>query len=328
MRKFFAVVLVLVMAGMSSGEEFNAWNLNERIHPELKQGFASLPEIDITAETLPAIRKAFERSPESLPKDEAVNVYDEVISSGLRVRVYTPKTEQKEYPALLWIYGGGHILGTPEQDEALLLRFVKEAGCIVVAPDYRHAPEHPYPADIDDCYTALVWMTENLPIRKDKVAVAGQSAGGGLTAAIALRARDAGGPALCFQMPLYPMLDHRNITPSTYQITDHRGWCRDFNVFAWKEYLANVSGDVPVYASPALAENLSNLPPAYIMVGQLDPFRDEDIDYAQRLMKAGVPVELHVIPGVFHSFEGYFTDAPVSQKATNEYVNALVNALK
>ena len=329
MKKLAAVVLVLgLMASMSGGEEFTAWNLNERIHPDLKQGFMNTPEMNITTETLPLLRKAFERSPESLPKDEAVNVYDEVIASGLRVRVYTPKTEQKEYPALLWIHGGGHILGMPEQDEALSLRFAKEAGCIVVAPDYRLAPEHPYPADIDDCYEALKWMVENLPVRKDRVAVAGQSAGGGLTAAVVLRARDAGGPAICFQMPLYPMLDHRDITPSTYQITDHRGWCRDFNVFAWKAYLANVSGDVPVYASPALAENLADLPPAYMLVNGLDPFRDEDIDYANKLMKAGVPVELHVVPGVTHGFEVIFTDAEISIKAVNEYVNALAEALK
>ena len=329
MKKLLAVVLVLgLMVGIASAEEFTAWNLNERIHPDLKEGFTVLPEMTITAERLSKTRKVLERSPESLPKDESVNVYDEVIASGLHVRVYTPKTEQKEYPALLWIHGGGHILGTPEQDEALALRFAKEAGCIVVAPDYRLAPEHPYPADLDDCYEALKWMVEALPIRKDKVAVAGQSAGGGLTSAVVLRARDSGGPAICFQMPLYPMLDHRNITPSTYQMTDHRGWCRDFNITAWKMYLANVSGEVPAYASPTMAQDLSGLPPAYMLVNGLDPFRDEDIEYAQRLMKAGVPVELHVVPGVFHGFEGYFPNAPVSQKAKNEYVNALVNALK
>lgn len=326
MKKLAAVVLVLgMMSGISSAEE---WNLNERIHPDLKQAFMNAPKMNITAETLPALRKAFERSPEDLPKDEAVKIYDEVIGSGLRVRVYTPKTEQKEYPALLWIHGGGHILGTPEQDDALSIRFAKEAGCIVVAPDYRLTPEHPYPADIDDCYNALVWMVENLPVRKDRVAVAGQSAGGGLTAAVVLRARDSGGPAICFQMPLYPMLDHRNITPSTYQMTDHRGWCREFNVFSWKAYLANVSGDVPVYASPAMAKNLADLPPAYMLVNGLDPFRDEDIDYANRLMKAGVPVELHVVPGVTHGFEVIFTDAEVSIKAMNEYVNVLAEALK
>ena len=124
------------------------------------------------------------------------------------------------------------------------------------------------------------------------------------------------------------MLDHRNITPSSHQIQDHRAWCRDFNIFAWDLYLANVSNDVPAYASPSLAEDLSGLPPAYIMVSTLDPFRDEAITYAQRLITAGVPVELHVIPGGTHGFEVTFTDAAMSVKAMNEYVNALKEAMK
>ena len=130
-------------------------------------------------------------------------------------------------------------------------------------------------------------------------------------------------------MPLYPMLDYRSITPSSYQLQDHRvSWCRDFNIFAWKMYLAGVSNDVPAYASPALAEDLSGLPPAYIMVGMLDPLRDEAITYAQRLMTAGVPVELHVIPGGTHAFEAIFTDAAISVRAVNEYVNALKEGMK
>ena len=266
MKKCLALVLVFgLMAGIASGEEFSAWDIEERILPELKDDFLKMPAMEINAETLPALRKAF--VPSSLPKDEGVKVYDEVLASGLRVRVYVPAVEAEKYPALLWIHGGGHILGMPEQDEALLLRIAKEAGCIIAAPDYRLAPKHPYPADIDDCYEALVWMTEKLPVRKDKVAVAGDSAGGGLTAALALRIRDYGGPALCFQMPLYPMLDCRNITPSISQIVDHRVWNRDFNVTAWRMYLGDGVRGVSEYASPALAEDLSDLPPTYIMVG-------------------------------------------------------------
>ena len=234
-------------------------------------------------------------------------------------------------PGLLWIHGGGHIIGTPEMDDELCIRFAKEigsSGCVVVAPDYRLAPENPYPADVEDCYEALIWLTERSNVDKARIAVAGQSAGGGLTAAVALMARDRKGPAIRFQMPLYPQLDYRNITASSNQITDHRVWCKDFNIAAWKMYLADLSGDVPAYASPAMAEDLSGLPPAYIMVGNLDPFRDEDIAYAQRLMEVGVPVELHVIPGATHAFEGVFTDSPLSIKAVNEFINALKNALK
>ncbi len=328
------LVLVLVMGLMVCGsyaEDFTAWNLNERIHPDLKAAFEAAPEMNITAESLADLRAVFASMP--VPKDDAVEVHDEVIGGNLRVMVYKPKSEQKDFPGLLWIHGGGHIVGVPEQDAALCIKFAKEAGCIVVAPDYRLAPEHKYPADVEDCYNALVWMTENLPVRKEKIAVAGQSAGGGLTAAVTLMARDKKGPAICFYMPLYPMLDCRTITPSTYQITDHRVWCRDFNLAAWKMYLGydvntdNVK-DVPKYASPALVENLSNLPPAYMMVGTLDPFRDESIAYAQRMIQAGVPVELHVVPGCTHGFEGIFIDAEVSKRTMNEYVKAMADALK
>lgn len=317
-----------IISGISSGEEISEWNINERVHPQLKQYIMDKSERVITLETLPELRKALTLSPESLPKNERVDVHDEFIGDGLRVRVYRPKKEMEEYPALLWIHGGGHIMGTPEGETALSMRIADELCCIVVAPDYRLTPEHPYPADLEDCYNALVWMTENLPVRKDKIAVAGQSAGGGLTAALALMARDKKYPAICFQMPLYPMLDYRNITPSSYQIRDHRAWCRDFNIDSWKWYLRDVSNDVPAYASPALAKDLSGLPPAYILVCGLDPFRDEDIDYAQRLMQAGVPVELHVIPGATHGFEAIFPDSELSIKAVNEYVNALADALR
>lgn len=325
MKKISALVLVLAMVSVCPAAE---WNLDEMIHPQLKDIFSKMPAIEINSQTVKDLQATTIPSPESLPKDEAVEVHDETTASGLRIRIYTPKIEQKEFPGLLWLHGGGHILGAPEITEDFCIRFAKEAKCIVAAPDYRLAPDYPYPADVEDCYSALVWMTENLPVKKDKIAVAGQSAGGGLTASVTLMARDRKGPAICFQMPLYPMLDHRNITPSSHQINDHRAWCRDFNIEAWKMYLANVSGDVPAYASPALAEDVSNLPPAYIMVGELDPFRDEDITYAQRLMQAGVPVEFRVIPGVFHGFEIGDTETEIAKQTRDEYVKALAEALK
>ena len=317
MRKIFlALLLVAAICSVSSANEIQPWNLNERITSELKQNFMVLPEITITAETLNAAQELFIVKPEDLPKDEAVEVYDEMISSQLRVRIYAPKSREEgtKLPALLWIHGGGHILGTPEQDEALLLKIVKRANCIVV---------------LDDCMEALKWLVEKLPVNREKVAVAGQSAGGGLTAALALRVRDEKGPALCFQMPLYPMLDYRTITTSANQIIDQRVWNRDFNITAWEMYLGTKNPEnVSQYASSATAEDLSNLPPAYIMVGSLDPFRDEDITYAQRLLQAGVPVELHVIPGVFHGFEAYFHDSNIGTKVQDEYINALAKALK
>ena len=178
---------------------------------------------------------------------------------------------------------------------------------------------------------ALHWLADRDNVNKAKIAVAGDSAGGGLTAAVALRNRDEKGPALCFHMPLYPMIDYRNITPSSSKITDHRVWNRDFNLVAWEMYLGNDAikeNKVPEYASPAIAADLSNLPPAYIMVGTLDTFRDEDITYAQRLLQAGIPVELHVVPGAFHGFDILLPNNPMSSHYRNEYINALANALK
>ena len=216
-------------------------------------------------------------------------------------------------------YESGHTLGLPEQDEELVLRIAKTVGCIVASPDYRLAPENPYPADIDDCYEALTWFTENFPVRKDKIAIAGQSAGGGLVAALAQRLRDFGGSAVCFQMPLYPMLDCRNNTVSLNQITDKRVWNKEFTITAWAMYLDGLNGNIPAYAFPALAEDLSGLLPAYIMVGQLDPFRDETITYAQKLLQAGVPVELHIVSGGFHGFENAMKDTPIAKRISGEY---------
>ena len=307
---------------MSSAQDF--WKLDDMIHPQLREYLTAKPGRVINLETLPALREAL--TVKNLPVNDKVDVRNVTIDNGLRVRVYTPKTVKKEYPALLWIHGGGHIMGSPEGNEDLSLRIADELCCIVAAPAYRLTPEYPYPSDLNDCYNALLWLSNNMPV--SKIAVAGQSAGGGLAAAVALMARDKREPVINYQMLLYPMLDYRNITPSSHQINDPRAWSRDFNIFSWNLYLANVSNDVPSYASPSIEKDLSGLPPAYVMVCGLDPFRDEDINYAQRLMQSGVPVELHVIPGATHGFEAIFTDSELSIKTVNEYVNALAEQFR
>lgn len=314
-----------------------AWNLNNMIHPDLKARFEQLSNNDFTNVT--RSRGNIVRATANLPVDEAVSVRNVVISGypqipDLRVRVYEPKNRTGILPAVLWIHGGGYLMGRPEQNERLLMDMVKEANVVVVAPDYRLTPENPYPAAVDDNYTALTWLADSakngLNIDKDRIAVAGQSAGGGLTLAVTLRARDEKGPAIRFAMPLYPMIDNKDDTTSSYQITDARVWNRQANENAWKLLLGDKAGsdDVSPYAAPARAKSVSDLPPMYIMIGSLDMFRDEVIDYSQRLLDAGVPVELHVIPGTFHSFETIIPDAGVSQKARTEYIEALKNALQ
>ncbi|GLC31951.1 alpha/beta hydrolase [Clostridium omnivorum] len=255
--------------------------------------------------------------------------------SELLVKIYEPKHRKNgKLPALFWIHGGGYVLGHPDGDDGLCECFVNEINCVVVSIDYRLAPEHKYPAAIEDCYAGLKWTTDNseeLGIDVSRIAIAGASAGGGLTAALALLARDKGGPQIAFQMPLYPMLDDRNATPSSYEINEENlptAWNREANIAAWNMYLGrSASDEVSPYAAPARAKYLTGLPPVYTFIGQLDPFRDETIEYVARLAQAGVPVEFHLYPGCFHGFDSIFNNAEISRQARNQCIEALNKAL-
>ena len=221
-------------------------------------------------------------------------------------------------PGILWLHGGGYVLGSPEQDGASYTRVIEATGGVVVAPDYRLAPEAPYPAALDDCALALRWLRDNasdLGVRDDQLAVAGNSAGGGLAAALTLRERDLGEVAIAFQVPLYPMLDDRCATASALD-NDAPVWDSVTNRNAWKVYLGDLSGSdqVPPYAAPARAADLSGLPPAFTYVGDLEPFRDEVVAYVERLRAAGVPVEFEVVPGAYHGFDVVAPGAPVSRR--------------
>jgi len=248
------------------------------------------------------------------------------------VKIYKPKDSgSTKLPGLLWMHGGGMLFGHAEFCAYWAPCLADQAKCVAVVVDYRLAPEHPYPAGLEDCYATLVWMTqaaEELGIDVDKIAVGGESSGGNLATALCLLARDRNGPKVCFQMPLYPMLDDTNSTPSSYDITDERTWNRQINMTAWSLYLKNHQDkEVPIYAAPTRAKDLSNLPPAFTFVGDLDAFRDEAIDFFQRMMQAGVPVELHVYAGCTHGFEVFFAEKEVSKKAVSTGVYALNKAL-
>ena len=255
--------------------------------------------------------------------------------SELLVKIYEPKDRQNvKLPAVFWMHGGGYVLGHPDVDDGICECFVKEVNCVVVSIDYRLAPEHPYPAAIEDCYAGLKWTADNaeeLKIDTSRLAIAGASAGGGLTAALALMARDKGEIEIVFQMPLYPMIDDRNVTPSSYEINEEnlpKAWNREANEIAWKMYLSNNASDqISYYAAPSRAKDLTGLPPAYTCVGQLDPFRDETLEYVARLAQAGVPVEFHLYPGCFHGFDSIFNNVEISRRARSEYINALSQAL-
>ena len=205
----------------------------------------------------------------------------------VRVRVHRPVGESTG-AVLLWVHGGGHVLGEPEQDDPLLDQVVGRTGCVALAVDWRRAPEHPYPAALHDCHAVLRAVTAGLPgVDADpgRVVVAGASSGGGLAAGLTLLARDRGEHALAGQLLIYPMLDDRQLTTSSRTVTDPRVWNHESNRIGWTAYLGGRAGeDVPAPAAPARATSLSGLPPAWIATTELDLFRDEDIDYARRLL--------------------------------------------
>jgi acetyl esterase/lipase len=222
-------------------------------------------------------------------------------------RIFVPEGVTGPMPAILWIHGGGFVMGSPAQDDALATMFACELGATVIAPSYRLGPEHPFPAAMDDLYATLTWLHANaqtLRVRADRIVVAGASAGGGLAAGLTLLARDRKQIPVAFQLLVYPMLDDRTVH-RTLDGRNHRLWTAKSNRFGWTSYLGREPGgaDVPAYASPARAESLAGLPPTWVGVGSFDLFHDEDVAYAKRLAAAGVPVELEVVPGAFHAFD-------------------------
>jgi acetyl esterase/lipase len=234
--------------------------------------------------------------------------------------------------ALLWVHGGGMVLGTPAQGHPLCSRFAAELGILVVSVDYRLAPEDPFPAGLDDCHAALAWLHEQaaaLGVDPDRIAVGGDSAGGGLAAALAQRARDEGGPAICFQLLEYPMLDDRTVLRADH---DGRGafiWTPASNRFAWTASLGHppsAAAERP-YAAPGRTEDLAGLPPAWVGVGDLDLFYEEDVDYAARLAAAGVACELHVEPGMYHGADAVLTTAPPCRSFLDRMTAALAAAV-
>ncbi len=248
------------------------------------------------------------------------------------VRVYSPDGSAAAggRPALLDIHGGGFTNGSVDMDHGFCVSAARRLGIVVATVEYRLAPEHPFPAGVEDCYAALCWLhgaADRLDIDVTRVGVGGQSAGGGLSAATALLARDRGGPPLCFQFLGIPELDHRLDTASMRAFVDTPMWSLPQAVLSWQRYLGpDHGGEVSPYASPSIAEDLTGLPPAYITTMEFDPLRDEGILYALRLMEAGVQIELHSYPGTFHG-SGLATTAAVSRRASEELLGALRRGL-
>jgi len=299
-------------------------NYRNRVHPDLIEMYDSAP--DMQFDDFPGyVRKMMEEEYDVAGPVSSENI--EISEQG-NLRIYQPVNNENKLPALLWIHGGGYIGGFAKKDDWLCIRFAEEAKCVVVSVDYQLAPESVFPTQIEECYYALQWLYDNaedLNVDRGRIAVAGNSAGGGLTAGLTLLARDRGGPRIVFQMPLYPMIDDRCDSPSCVEMQDRKAWSGDSNKIAWAIYLGD--SDVSPYAAAIRAEDFSNLPATYTCIGDLDPFRDEVIEYVAKLSREGVPVEFHLYPGCFHGFEVSPVRTEIGDIALSEYINALARAL-
>lgn len=250
----------------------------------------------------------------------------------LPYRVFQPVAATAPVPALFWIHGGGLVLGTPQQDDATNLELARDLGIAVFGASYRLAPENPAPAALDDLvagFRELVARADEFGIDVSRIAIGGASAGGGLAAALAQRLHDEGGPQPVFQLLVYPMLDDRTALRGDVDARHLRMWSPASNRFAWQAYLAQDASTPGIRSAvvPARRDDVSGLPPAWIGVGSLDLFHDEDVEYARRLREAGVPCELLVVPGAFHGFDAVFRRAGVTREFHREWARVLRGAL-
>jgi acetyl esterase/lipase len=299
--------------------------------PELRPWISMLPDLDIR--NLPAARAKMavlqSQTSFSLPDGVTMDVRTAPGTAGqpdVPLLVFSPNFASSR-GALVYMHGGGFVLGDADGDKELPAQLAAEVGAVVVSVDYRLAPEHPFPAALDDCYSALLWVVDHaaeLGVDRRRIGVGGVSAGGGLAAGVALLARDRGGPELCFQFLDVPELDDRLQTPSMRQFVDTPMWNLPNAVESWKHYLGSQTrGDsVSHYAVPSRAANLAGLPPTYVCVCEFDPLRDEGIAYAQRLVRDGVAAELHLFPGAFHGSGGLIPTAGLSRRMRAELIDA------
>ncbi|TVZ02219.1 alpha/beta hydrolase [Trebonia kvetii] len=307
--------------------------MSYRYAPDLVRLIAQLPRRDLA--DLAAVRAAVAETAAAIPVDTSgVDVTEHRTPDGVKVRLYRPeRAASPPYGAILHAHGGGFVMCDLESSHARNTELSRELGVPLVSVDYRLAPEHPFPAALEDTYAALRWLAAEAPslgADPDRIALHGTSAGAGLVAGLALQNRDDGGPVPCFQYLGIPMLDDRMRTGSSRQFTDTPMWDAGKAATSWNAYLGSVvpgSPDVSHYAAPARATDLAGLPPAYISVMEFDPLRDEGIGYAQALLAAGVPVELHVFPGTFHGAAMAAPDAAIVQRERAEEIAVLAAAL-
>ena len=291
---------------------------NADIHPELRRAARFVPRRMVYRWAVPLLRRLGSLR---APANSAVEAL--TLPAGPGVRLHRPARASGPAPALLWIHGGGYVIGSAAQDDDLCRAMTRKLGIVVAAVDYRLAPEHPYPAPLEDCYSALTWLAQLPGVDPGRIAIGGASAGGGLAAALAILTRDRAEVTPVLQILSYPMLDDRTIDPALDD-DGFRLWNTASNRIGWSSYLGGAERSVAV---PARQENLAGLPPAWLGVGTLDLFHNEDLAYARRLEAAGVPCEVHEVPGAFHGFDRIAPKAPVSQAYFDSKCAALRNVL-
>jgi acetyl esterase/lipase len=295
---------------------------NNDVHPDLRRIARIAPKRIVGPRSLPIMRALSGLAERVLSPGPSGDVEVITLASGAGVRLFRPSGVTGPAPALLWIHGGGYVIGTAKQDDRLCRRFSARLGATVASVEYRLAPEHPYPIPLEGCYSALTWLAGLPSVDPGRVAIAGASAGGGLAAALALLARDRGELTPAFQVLVYPMLDDRS--SATAENPSYRLWNTRSNRFGWAAYLGDAD---PRVAVPARRDDLSGLPPTWIGVGTHDLFHDEDLAYAERLTNAGVPCQVEVVPGAFHGFDILASKAPVSRRFFDSHCDSLRAAL-
>ncbi len=323
-----ARTVVATAAGLAAVGIARRATAMRRVAPELRRPLLLVP-LSITNRAVLRVLRLSRQAP-PLPSD--VHRTDRAVpgSSTAEVLVYDP-VDRTSDGALLWIHGGGFIGGQAEMDQTLCARFASDLGILVVSVEYRLAPEHPFPAPLDDCFAALRWLHDDaaaLGVDPARIAVGGASAGGGLAAATVQRAHDEGLP-VAFQLLEYPMLDDRTVLSENGQDRGRFGWTPASNRFGWASYLGHAPGESESrpYAAPGRRTDLSGLPPAWIGIGELDLFFEEDVEYVRKLEAAGVRATFVSVPGMYHGADAIAGDAPSMERFRDGMVDAVRKGL-
>jgi len=332
----------MCVAVCSAASPASSW-LNEmlmgdldRLDPDLRAAFAALVGHDFSniakAREVALARRAGWARSDDRPMPP-VTISELTVPSAVHRPPISVRRVAPHHPsdtALIWIHGGGHVMGMANQDDAFLSQVVDSVRCTAFSVEVRLAPEFPYPAALEDAMATLAWVRENaraLGVRADLVAVGGVSAGGGIAAGLTLRARDERVPLPCFQLLVCPMLDDRSHeSPVGFNLSGTGAWSPESNRYAWSEYLRDAGEEVPIYAAPGRAASLAGVSESAIFVGDLDLFRDEAIAYGRHLLLAGIPTDVRVYRGAFHGFNNVAPTAPISMRFNRDICETLEGA--